>query len=88
MTTATHARVSPTHRSAWTDRLARMVVVARQRAAAWWNPEHMAPHSGAGSATAEANRVRNLAMGYMRHDPRFAADLFAAADRHEEQHAR
>ena len=31
----------------------------------------------------EANRLRNVARGFMSSDPRFAADLFAAADRHE-----
>lgn len=38
--------------------------------------------------TAEANRVREMAMQYMRHDPGFAADLMAAADRHEEKFGR
>ena len=33
--------------------------------------------------TAEANRVRTFANEMMSQDPRFAADLFAAADRHE-----
>jgi hypothetical protein len=32
---------------------------------------------------AEAARVRLYAQELMGHDPRFAADLFAAADRHE-----
>ena len=32
----------------------------------------------------EAASVRALADSYMRTDPRFAADLYAAADRHEE----
>lgn len=31
----------------------------------------------------EAARVRSYAQQIMAHDPRFAADLFAAADRHE-----
>ncbi len=31
----------------------------------------------------EANRLRHVAQGFMSSDPRFAADLFAAADRHE-----
>jgi hypothetical protein len=31
----------------------------------------------------EACRVRAYAQQVMEHDPRFAADLFAAADRHE-----
>ncbi|HEY2925319.1 hypothetical protein [Piscinibacter sp.] len=32
----------------------------------------------------EAASVRALANSYLRTDPRFAADLYAAADRHEE----
>lgn len=32
---------------------------------------------------AEANRLRRVARGFMSSDPRFSADLFAAADRHE-----
>lgn len=31
----------------------------------------------------EANRLRHVARGFMSSDPRFAADLFSAADRHE-----
>ncbi len=37
-------------------------------------------------AAAEANEVRQLALEVRRSDPRFAADLFAAADRHERLH--
>jgi hypothetical protein len=33
----------------------------------------------------EAARVRTLALKYVKTDPGFAADLFAAADRHELQ---
>ena len=32
----------------------------------------------------EASAVREYAQRYARHDPRFAADLLAAADRHEQ----
>jgi hypothetical protein len=35
------------------------------------------------SRNAEAARVRQYAQEVMAQDPRFAADLFAAADRHE-----
>jgi hypothetical protein len=35
------------------------------------------------SRAAEAARVRQYAQEVMAQDPRFAADLFAAADRHE-----
>jgi hypothetical protein len=34
----------------------------------------------------EANRVRQMATTYLRTDPGFAEDLFAAADRHERAH--
>ena len=33
--------------------------------------------------TSEANRLRHVAQGFMSSDPRFAADLYSAADRHE-----
>jgi hypothetical protein len=42
------------------------------------------PH--AMSAAEEAQAVRDMAMEVQRTDPRFAADLFAAADRHELLH--
>jgi hypothetical protein len=42
------------------------------------------PH--AMSAAQEAQAVREMAMEVQRTDPRFAADLFAAADRHELLH--
>lgn len=35
----------------------------------------------------EAQQVRNMADRFVRTDPGFAADLFAAADRHERAHA-
>ena len=38
------------------------------------------------SLSEEACRVRELALGYVKTDPGFAADLFAAADRHEQIH--
>ena len=31
----------------------------------------------------DANRLRRVASGFMSSDPRFAADLYAAADRHD-----
>ena len=36
--------------------------------------------------TEEAARVRDLALSYVKTDPGFAADLFAAADRYERAH--
>jgi hypothetical protein len=35
------------------------------------------------SLVEEANELRNVASAYLRTDPGFAADLMAAADRHE-----
>lgn len=88
MNTATHPRITATSRQAgWAELLARMIDSARQRALALWSAESAAGTTES-SAAVEANRVRNLAMDYMSHDPRFAADLFAAADRHEELHGR
>lgn len=37
------------------------------------------------SLVEEANELRNFASAYQRSDPGFAADLMAAADRHEVQ---
>lgn len=45
-----------------------------------------APAVSRSSPTQEAHAVREMAMQYQRVDPRFAADLMAAADRHERQH--
>lgn len=38
------------------------------------------------SAVKEAQEVRELALEYQQKDPRFAAELLAAADRHERLH--
>jgi hypothetical protein len=38
------------------------------------------------SPTQEAQEVRDMAYEVQRMDPRFAAELFAAADRHEQLH--
>ena len=38
------------------------------------------------SPTQEAQEVRDMAWEYQRTDPRFAAELYAAADRHERLH--
>jgi hypothetical protein len=35
-------------------------------------------------ARAEADEVRAMAAGYVRHDPSFAKELYAAAERHEQ----
>jgi len=39
------------------------------------------------AAAVEAEAVRDLAHSYSKTDPGFAADLYAAADRHEELYA-
>ena len=41
------------------------------------------PRSAAQAAAVEAQRVRDLAQIYVKTDPGFASDLFAAAARHE-----
>ena len=43
--------------------------------------------TAAESAAVEAQKVRNLAYTYSKTDPGFAADLYAAAARHEGLHA-
>jgi cytidylate kinase len=45
--------------------------------------ERRAERSEVKARLAEAAKVRSLAQAMMAQDPRFAADLFAAADRHE-----
>ena len=59
--------------AAWAARAA----AAMLRAIAQWS----APR--ASTSMTEASQVRELARTYLRSDPAFAADLFAAADRHE-----
>ncbi len=46
-----------------------------------------AASTAAESASIEAQKVRQLASTYARTDPGFAADLYAAAARHEGLHA-
>ena len=43
--------------------------------------------TAAEAASVEAQKVRNLAAAYAKTDPGFAADLYAAASRHEMLHA-
>jgi hypothetical protein len=57
--------------------------------AAWtrlWVGSRGAPIAPQRDVAAEANAVRKLAHQLQRTDPRCAADLFAAADRHERLH--
>ncbi len=46
-----------------------------------------AARSATGSASLEAQRVRDLAYSWSKTDPGFAADLYAAAARHESLYA-
>lgn len=41
------------------------------------------PQNAAQAASLEAQKVRQMAYGYSKTDPGFAADLYAAAARHE-----
>jgi hypothetical protein len=45
-----------------------------------------APAARVKGAGEEAQEVRKLALQYQQTDPRFAAELLAAADRHERLH--
>lgn len=69
------------------------VWAARAAAAAWmalsrWLADKPTGVESVGEEAAiEAARVRELARQYTTTDPGFAADLMAAADRHEAQHA-
>ena len=78
MTTVTvnvAGRVQAPRGAAWAARAA----VAVLRAIANWT----APRSPVSAPITEAAQVRALARLHLNSDPGFAADLFAAADRHE-----
>ena len=61
---------------------AAQAATALLRAIARWT----APRAQVKAPMFEAAQVRALAWSYMNSDPGFAADLFAAADRHESTH--
>lgn len=77
-------RVGPVH--PFGARLAATLFLAANRAlatlATFFRPAP--PHIL--SPAEEAQAVREMALEYQRLDPRFAADLMAAADRHERLH--
>lgn len=85
MTTTTFTHDAP-HRSAFMRdalNLFRGLLPAALRA----RPAPAAsPGSANETAAAEAQRVRAMAHAYLRTDPGFAADLYAAAARHETLH--
>ena len=64
-------------------RVAAAVVIALWRLFAGLGRKAAPP---ARTATQEAQDVRELALTHQTSDPRFAAELFAAADRHERLH--
>ena len=65
---------------------------ARQAVTGWLRPavaaNSRAPDAALRDAVREAQNVREMALSFSHSDPRFAADLFAAADRHEHPHVR
>lgn len=76
MTTVTvnvASKVQPPRGAAWAARAAAALL---RTIAQWSAPRAPTPIS-------EAAQVRALARTYLNSDPAFAADLFAAADRHE-----
>lgn len=84
MTTLTTTRpiaVVPPRAAAWAAAAWIAVSRAGMQLKAWLR-QHGEQTAAMGRVT-EANRLRKVALGFMSADPRFAADLFAAADRHE-----
>ena len=87
MTTATlHSHVQRTrfvqHSLAALSGLARSVLNL-----SFVSPQPASARTAAEAASVEAQKVRNLAHSYSKTDPGFAADLYAAAARHEGLHA-
>jgi hypothetical protein len=79
---------NPARPQAVGDALRELSTAAQRLATAMWaafQPSH-APSGQDLTPIEEAAEVRNLATTYMKTDPGFAADLFAAADRHERDH--
>ncbi len=72
------AKSSATHGALWAAGWALRAVSWLEHAV-----HHRAEASRDDSRVAEAARLRRFAQQVMAEDPRFAADLFAAADHHE-----
>ncbi len=87
MSTTTYRRVGKTGRPlGMLDVLSKIVDTAAAGLTAWVATRRVERQRAA--ASSEAAAVRCLADGYRRADPGVAADLYAAADRHElQQHA-
>ncbi|MCW5661229.1 MAG: hypothetical protein KIT60_26300 [Burkholderiaceae bacterium] len=77
-------RVKAPRGAIWAARGAVAVWAALSR---WLADKPLQIRSAAVEAAVEAARVRALARRHANTDPGFAADLMAAADRHEAQHA-
>jgi hypothetical protein len=60
-----------------------VLAAALNRLRSWLSTSNAPVVSEADIKALEAEELRRLARGYMRDEPSFAADLFAAADRHE-----
>lgn len=95
-TTLSSQGFTPARPQAVGDALRELAAAARSVVTAVWAAASAAlrQRGSRGSASAlalspaeEAARVRALAGTYLKSDPGFAADLFAAADRHERAHA-
>ena len=67
--------------AAWAAAAWASVSAARRAVQRWDRQRH--EHRAVVGRSAEASRLRQVAQGFMSSDPRFAADLYAAADRHE-----
>jgi len=67
------------------DALHELAIAARHLSAALWSSVSHCQAVGLQALTAsqEAENLRNMASSLLHTDPRFAYELFAAADRHE-----
>jgi hypothetical protein len=81
ITVNTPAKVTAPRGAVWAGKLFAVALGALERLSASVAERQM--HRVVSSREAEAARVRRYAQEVMAQDPRFAADLFAAADRHE-----
>jgi hypothetical protein len=83
MTTTTYNRfISRTSQTSGAVALLKQIfAVLRRQVAA---PASAEKRSAGVNAYRQASQIRRMAQQYLARDPRYAADLFAAADRHEQ----
>jgi hypothetical protein len=88
MSTTVHLQVAPRVGPAYPrgSRLAATLWLALRRALSARPQPAPAQRTAGQEAQEEARAVRELALTYRAADPAFAADLLAAADRHERLH--